>query len=200
MVRRGLRSLLSAYPEIQVVGEAEDGPGASRACAHLSPDIILLDIKMPGQDGVQVAGELLKQAPQAKIIFLTAFEDEEYLLSAFRAGAYAYLLKNTSDETVVEAIRLVFQGKRLLSPTLMDSVLKQFQSLAKSKETEPIGLSEKERTVLKMLSEGATNEEIAKQVYWAERTVKRIVEEIVSKMGARNRTQAVAEAVRRGLL
>jgi DNA-binding NarL/FixJ family response regulator len=200
MIRRGLSSLLSAYPEIEIVGEADDGPSALKAAADLLPDVVLLDIKMPGEDGVDVAHEILELAPEAKLIFLTAYEDEEYLLRAFRAGAYAYLLKNTSDETVVETIRMVHQGRRLLSPSLVDPLLRQFQVLARSSPKNEITLSEKELTVLKLVAQGATNEEIAKEVYWGERTVKRIVEEIVGKMGARNRTQAVAEAVKRGLI
>jgi two-component system response regulator DevR len=200
MVRRGLRSLLSSYQDIEVVGEAEDGAAALQAAADLSPDVILLDIWMPGPGGVEVAYQLRHQAPVAKIVILTAFDNDEYVLGALRAGAYAYLLKSTSDETVVEAIRLVHQGKRLLSPALMDKVLRQFQALATTHARHESGLSEQELRVLELIAQGATNREISEETYWSERTVKRKIEGITAKLEARNRAQAVAEAIKRGLI
>ncbi len=199
MVRRGLKSLLSSYPDIVVVGEAGDGASALQA-AGLSPEVILLDIQLPGLDGVEVARQLRRVIPAAKIIALTAYENEEYVLKAMRAGAYAYLLKSTSDETVIEAIRLVHQGKRILSPTLMDGVLRQFQTLAQTQARYESGLSEEDVRVLALIAQGATNEEIASETHWSERTVKREIEQIMSKLGARNRAQAAAEAIKRGLV
>ena len=200
MVRRGLKSLLSSYPDISVVGEAGDGAAALRAASELAPQVVLLDIQLPGLDGVEVAYQLRHANPKVRIIALTAFENEEYVVKAMRAGAYAYLLKNTSDETVVEAIRLVDQGKRTLSPTLMDGVLRQFQAMAQSRARADADLSEPEIQVLSMIAKGATNEEIAQTTHWSERTVKREIEEILLKLDARNRAQAVAEAIRRGLI
>jgi two-component system response regulator DevR len=200
MVRRGLRSLLSSYQDIEVVGEAEDGVAALRAAADLSPEVILLDIRLPGPDGVEVAYQLGHQAPEAKIIILTAFDSDEYVLGALRAGACAYLLKSTSDETVVEAIRLVHQGKRLLSPSLVDKVLRQFQTFATTHARHQSGLSEQELRVLELIAQGATNKEISEEMYWSERTVKRRIEEITAKLEARNRAQAVAAAIKRGLI
>ncbi len=199
-VRRGLKSLLSAYPDIEVVGEAEDGPAALRAAADLSPEIILLDIQLPGLDGIGVANQLQHSAPQAKVIALTAYEDEQYIFSALRAGAYAYLLKSTSDEILVNTIRGVNKGERLLSPALMDRVLQRFQVLAQDHVRQKSGLSGEELKVLGLIAQGATNEEIAKQMYWSERTAKRKVEEIISRLNAKNRVQAVAEAIRKGLI
>ena len=199
MVRRGLQSLLSSYSDIVVVGEAGDGAAALQA-AGLSPEVILLDIQLPGLDGVEVARQLRRVMPAAKIIALTAYENEEYVLKAMRAGAYAYLLKSTSDETVIEAIRLVHQGKRILSPTLMDGVLRQFQTLAQTQARYESGLSEEDVRVLALIAQGATNEEIASETHWSERTVKREIEQIMSKLGARNRAQAAAEAIKRGLV
>ncbi len=199
-VRRGLKSLLSSYPDIEVVGEAEDGPAALRAAADLSPEIILLDIQLPGLDGIGVANQLQHSAPQAKVIALSAYEDEQYIFSALRAGAYAYLLKSTSDETLVNTIRGVNKGERLLSPALMDRVLQRFQVLAQDHVRQESGLSEEELKVLGLIAQGATNEEIAKQMYWSERTAKRKVEEITSRLNAKNRAQAVAEAIRKGLI
>jgi two-component system, NarL family, response regulator DevR len=199
-VRRGLRSLLSAYPDIEVVGDFEDGASTLQTAPALLPDVILMDIKMPGMDGVAVAHQLQQIAPKAKVIHLTAYEDDEYLQSAFRAGAYAYLLKSASDETVVDAVRRVHAGERVLSPSLMNKVLQQFQNLAQSEARNQAGLDEQDLQVLALVARGATNDDIAKSISWSERTVKRRIEEICEKLGTRNRTQAVAEAMKRGLI
>ncbi len=200
MVRRGLKSLLSSYPDIAVVGEAEDGAAALRAAINLVPEVVLLDIQLPGLDGVEVAYQLRHTNPDIRIIAVTAFENEEYVVKAMQAGAYAYLLKSTSDETVIEAIRLVHQGKRTLSPALMDGVLRQFQALAQGHARSESDLSEQDIQVLSLIAQGATNEEIAQTTHWSERTVKREIEKIMSNLGARNRAQVVAEAIRRGLI
>jgi len=200
MVRRGLHSLLSSYPDIAVVGEAENGTAALQAVTDLSPHVVLLDIQMFGGDGIEIASRILRCAPQVKIIVLTAYDNEEYILGAFRAGAYAYLLKNSSDETVVETIRLVQQGRRLLSPSLMDQVLRQFHLLAQAEASREHKLSQDEVHVLARVANGATSEEIAREIHWSERTVKRKIEEIAAKLGARNRAQAVAMAIREGLI
>lgn len=200
MVRRGLRSLLSSYPDIEVVGEAEDGTAAFQAVTELGPHVILLDIQMFGVDGIEIASRILRNSPQVKIIILTAYDNDEYILGAFRAGAYAYLLKNSSDETVVETIRLVQQGQRLLSPSLMDQVLRQFHILAQAHASREHKLSQDEVHVLARIANGATNEEIAREIHWSERTVKRKIEEITIKLGARNRAQAVAIAIKEGLI
>ncbi len=200
MVRRGLRNFLSSASDILVVGEAEDGATALRAATDLSPNVVLLDIRLTGPDGVAVAAQLRKSAPQVKIIILTAYDNDDYIQGALRAGAYAYLLKSSSGETVVEAIRQVHQGKRLLSPGLMDRVLEQFQDLAQIKVKSQSGLLEEEIKVLALIAQGATNEEIARAMYWGERTVRRKVDEIIVKLGVKNRAQAVAEAIKKGLI
>ncbi len=200
MVRHGLQSLLSSYEDIQVVGEAEDGTKALQATEDFSPEIILLDIQLPGPSGVDLARLLFQKAPQAKIIMLTAFDDDEYLMGALEAGAHAYLLKNDSKEIILETIRLVHQGKRLLSPSLVDPMLRQFQSLAKANVRQESSLSDEDLQVMKLIANGATGEEIAKEMFWSRRTAKRKVEEVISKLGARNRAQAVAKAIKKGLI
>lgn len=200
IVRRGLQSLLSSYPDIQVVGEAEDGNAALSLVKELSPQVILLDIQMYGADGIDIASRILRSAPQIKIIVLTAYDNEEYILGAFRAGAYAYLLKNGLDETVVETIRSVHQGRRLLSPSLMDQVLRQLHVLAQAHVRREHQLSPEDVRVLALIANGATNEEIAQQVHCSESTVKRQIEEIMATLGARNRAQAVAVAIKEGLI
>jgi DNA-binding NarL/FixJ family response regulator len=200
MVRRGLRSLLSTYPDIEVVGDFENGAATLEAAPQLLPDVILVDIKLPGMDGVALAKRLGDVLPGAKVIHLTAHEDDEYLQSSFRSGAYAYLLKTASDETVVDTVRRVHAGERLLSPALLDQVLRQFQNLAQSDAQHKAGLDERDIQVLELMAQGATNESIAQALYWSGRTVKRRIEDICEKLGTHNRTQAVAEAIKRGLI
>jgi len=200
VLRRGLRHLLCAYEDIEVVGEAEDGATAVQATIALAPDVILLDVQLPGPDGAEVAYQLRRQAPGAKIIILTAFDDDEYVVDALRAGVHGYLLKNTSDETVVDTIRQVHQGVRLLSPTLMDTVLKQFETLAQTHARQQSGLSEEELEMLGLIAQGATTKEIGAHMHWSERTVKRRVEEVIARLDAKNRAEAVAQAIKSGLI
>jgi DNA-binding NarL/FixJ family response regulator len=199
-LRRGLRSLLALYPDIAVVGEADSGPAIVRAAVDLTPDVILLDVLLPGPDGVEVAQRLRRESPQAKVIMLTAYDNDEYVLGALRAGACAYVLKSTSDQTLVESIRQVHQGKRLLSPTLVDKVLLEFQSMGNVRARQESGLSEHELRVVELMAQGKTNRDIARETCWSDRTIKRKVEDIMAKLGARNRAHVVAEATRRGLL
>lgn len=200
MVRRGVTSLLSAYADIQAVGEAGSGAEALQMAKPLKPDVILLDILMPGPGGIEVISHLYHEVPDCKVIVLTAYDNQEYVLGALRSGAYAYLLKSTADETLVEAIRSVYGGKRLLSPELLDQVLREVQVLEQSRARAEVGLSDEEVWVLSLIAQGDTNEEIAQKMFWSERTVKRKVEEMMSKLQVRNRAQAVAEAVKRGLI
>lgn len=200
MIRRGLRSLLSSFEDIRVVGEASDGATAVQAVTELAPDVLLLDVQMTGPDGIAVGARVHREFPQLRIIILSAYDDDEYIKGALQAGASAYLLKSSSDETVVEAIREVHRGKRFLTPALMDRVLQQYQDVLQDQVKNAFGLTSDELQVLRLIAQGATNEEIAKEMYWGERTVKRKVEEIMIKMGARNRAQAVAEAIKKGVI
>ncbi len=200
MIRRGLRNFLSSASDIQVIGEAEDSASALRAAGESHPDVILLDIQLTGADGIAVAAQLRQEQPNAKIIILTAYDNDDYIRGALRAGAYAYVLKKSSGETIVETIRQVQQGKHLLSPELMDRVLQQFQNLAQINAQYASGLTEDEVRVLALMAQGATVEEIAKAMFWGERTVRRKIDEIIVKLGTKNRTQAVAEAIKKGLI
>jgi DNA-binding NarL/FixJ family response regulator len=200
MVRRGLRNLLSCYEDIEVVGEADHGAAAVQLAYEVSPDIILLDIELPGPSGLDMVHQLRNAAPTARIIVLSAYDNDEYVLGALRLGAHGYLVKRTSDETVVEAVRQVHQGTHLLSPSLVEKVLQEFRTLAERQARLEVGISEQELQVLGMLAQGATSREIGEEMFWSERTVKRKVQEILDKLDARNRTQAVAEAISRGLI
>lgn len=200
VVRQGLQSLLSNYPDIQVAGEADTGLSALEQAALLQPDVVLLDIRLPGASGIDVTRQLRRHNPQARIIILTAHEDDEYLIGALQAGAHGYLLKSTSHQTLTEAIRNAHAGLRVLSPSLVDGVLRQFEELARESLVSQSGLSESELEMLRLLAEGATNKEMAERLYWSEATVKRKIGDILAKLEVSNRAQAVAEAVRRGLI
>jgi DNA-binding NarL/FixJ family response regulator len=200
MVRRGLRSLLSSYDDFEVTAEADCAEAALRLARMFPPDVILLDLQLPDSGGVDLVQQLGRQTPMARIIVLTAFDNDDYLAGALRAGAYAYLLKSTCDETVVNTIRRVHQGERVLSSSLMTKVLREFGNFAQAHAFYESRLSREQLEVLKLIASGATSEEIAKETHWSERTVRRETEEILSKMGAKNRAHAVAEAIRRGLM
>ncbi|MCL5951682.1 MAG: response regulator transcription factor [Chloroflexi bacterium] len=200
IVRQGVQSVLANHPDIQVVGEAENAVALFGSLATLKPDVILLDIRMPGQNGIETTQRLKREYPRVKVIILSTYDDDEYLLGALRAGAEGYLLKSASAQLLASAIRQVGRGERLLSPTLVGKVMREFQELAKDKSSADSGLTNQELQVVQMIAGGATNKEIAEKLYWSEVTVKRKVQDIFEKMGVSNRAQAVAEAAKRGLL
>ena len=200
IVRQGVRSVLANHPDIEVAGEADSAAALFANIPSARPDIVLLDIRMPGQNGIETATRLKRDWPAIKIIILSTYDDDEYLFGALRAGAEGYLLKSASPEVLADALRQVGRGERLLGPGLVDRVLRQFQDLAQEKTRLESGLSDQELEVLRLIAAGATNKEIADRLYWSEVTVKRKVQDILEKMGVANRPQAVAEAARRGLL
>lgn len=200
IVRQGVRSVLTGHPDIAVVGEADSAVGLFAALAKHQPDVVLLDVRLPGLNGVEIAHRLKREWPQVKVIILTTYEDDGYLFGALRAGAEGYLLKSASPEVLASAIRQVAAGERLLSPALVGKVMREFGELAKAQAQAQAGLSAQEVEVLRLIAAGATNREIAERLYWSEVTVKRKIQDILEKLGAANRPQAVAEAVKRGLL
>ncbi len=200
IVRQGIRSVLTNHPDIQVIGEADNASSLFGLLSSLTPEIVLLDIRMPGQSGIEIAQRLKQEKPAIKIIMLTTYDDNEFLFGALRAGADGYLLKSASHQVLADSIRQVARGERLLSPALVDKVMREFQELAKEKTRADSGLTDQEMHVLQMIAAGATNKEIAEKLYWSEVTVKRKVQDILEKMGVANRAQAVAEAGKRGLL
>lgn len=200
VVRQGLRSLLASYDDIQVIGEAESGFSVMEQAGSLQPDVVLLDIRMIGSDGIAIAHQLRQSYPDIKVIILSTYDDDEYLFGALQAGVHGYLLKSVSHDILASSIRSVYGGERLLSPTLIDKVLHQFEELAKERARHESGLSDQELQVLEEVAQGATNKEIAEKLYWSEVTVKRKIQDILAKLNVSNRAQAVAEAIRRGLI
>ena len=200
VVRQGVRSLLSNHPDIQVVGEAESAASLFATLNGNPPDVILLDVRMPGQNGIEVTQRLKRERTGIKVIILTTYDDDEILFGALRAGADGYLLKSASPENLASSIRSVARGERLMSPALVDKMMRQFQNLASEKIRADSGLTDQELQVLQAIAAGSTNKEIADKLYWSEVTVKRKTQDIFEKLGVANRAQAVAEATRRGIL
>lgn len=200
VVRQGVRSLLLNHPDIQVVGEAESAATLFAALNGDPPDVILLDVRMPGQNGIEVTQRLKRERGNIKVIILTTYDDDEILFGALRAGADGYLLKSASPEVLAASIRSVANGERLMSPALVDKMMRQFQNLAADKVRADSGLTDQELQVLQSIAAGATNKEIADKLFWSEVTVKRKTQDIFEKLGVANRAQAVGEATKRGLL
>jgi DNA-binding NarL/FixJ family response regulator len=201
VVRQGLHGMLASVADIAVVGEAADGASALEQVALLKPDVILMDIRMMGLDGIQTTQKMVALNPDAKIIILTAHDDQEYLLRAFEAGAHGYLLKNIARNDLVASVRAVHHGERTLSPALMSKALTGLSDLARQqRKHQGISLTEHEVQILRLIAQGATNKEIAEAQFWSETTVKRRISTILDKLGAASRSEAVAAAARLGLL
>jgi DNA-binding NarL/FixJ family response regulator len=200
LVRKGIRSLLINHPDIEIVGEAENGVVALRQVQDCNPDIVLLDIRMPGLDGIEVIRQLHHARPEVKIIILTTYDDEAYISGALEAGVHGYLLKNISHEVLADAIRSVHAGESQLSPDLMGKVLRQFAEMARVQKQNLSGLTEEELRLIHLVADGKSNRAIAKVMFWSETTVKRRVQLLFDRLGVENRVQAAAEAGKRGLL
>ena len=190
VVREGLASILKAK-DIKVIGEASDGEEACRLYDKLSPDILILDLRMPKKDGLQVVTELMRRTPKPRIIVITTYEGEEDVRRALSAGAKGYVLKGTKRDEILGTVRKVYQGQPSLSP---DVAAKLADSLAHPE------LSERELQVLKNLAAGKSNKEIAQVIYVSENTVKAYVKSILTKMDAMGRTEAIAIALKRGMI
>ena len=191
VVRQGLRTFLDLQEDIEVVGEAADGAEALEAVERLSPDVVLIDLVMPGVDGTEAIRGLRERAPSVRAIVLSSFIDDEKLFPAVRAGAAAYLLKDVQPQELVEAIRTVHAGGALLHPRVASRLLEELA-------TDP--LTPREREVLALLGRGMANKVIARELSLSEKTVKAHVSSILAKLGVTDRTQAALYAVRAGLV
>ncbi len=198
LVRQGVRSLLSNYADLEIVGEADNGSTALRFAAELLPNVILLDIRLPDEIGIDLIKRMRQTTPTAKVLMLTSFDDREYVTGALRAGAHGYVLKSISDETLVNAIRAVYSGERVLGPQLLDQMIQMYT--ADALEPRVVDLSDDERRIMRLLVDGASNARIASDLYMSETTVKRKLQDVFEKLSVHSRTQAAAEAVRRHLI
>ena len=196
MLREGLVAVLGTQPDFEVVGEAADGSEAVRLAETLRPDVILLDLEMPGVDGVAALEGLRDAGSTSRAIVFTAYDTDQRILGALRAGARGYLLKGASRTEIFDAIRTVHAGGSLLEPGVTTRLLDQLREDRQPREP----LTPRELEVLVLISEGLHNSEIAERLFVTERTVKFHVSSILAKLGADNRTEAVAVAARRGLI
>ena len=204
LMREGLRTLLELEPDLQVAGEAGDGQAALDAYAALAPDVVLMDIRMPGMDGVEATRRLRERWPRARVIILTTFDDDASVFEGLRAGALGYLLKDVSGHDLAEAVRTVAGGGALIEPSVARRVLAEFARLAPPARPLDAGLaepfSERERDIVRLLAAGLSNKEIGDRLCLAEGTVKNYVTSILQKLGARDRTQAALRARELGLI
>jgi two-component system response regulator DevR len=200
IVRQGVRSLLGAFPDIAVVGEADSPTSVEEQITSRRPDVILLDVRLGQFDGIQIARNLRRTHPDCRVIVLTTYDDDDYLFGALEAGAHAYLLKDVSLDDLPASIRAVHAGKRLLSPLLMDRVLAEFHQQAADKSAESHGISVEAQELLAYMADGLTNREIADRLNYSEATVKKKVQEVLESLSVANRTQAVALAIRQGFI
>ncbi len=198
LVRSGLRMILDAAPDIEVVGEGEDGEEAVRLADELSPDVILLDIRMPGTDGITAASRLTALPDAPRVVLLTTFDLDEYVHAALRAGAVGFLLKDTPPRDLISAVRTVHEGNAMLAPSVTKRMLERFAEPApagsaegrKWAEQRLSVLSERERSVLVAIAQGSSNAEAGRDLGMREATVKAHVSRILSKLDMSNRVQA----------
>ena len=198
IVREGLRSLLATEPGIELVGEAADGDVAVRMYEKLKPDVALFDLMMPRKNGISAIQDIIHRYPDARILVLTSFAEDEQILPAIKAGALGYLLKDSSPEELLKAIREVFAGESSLSPTIARKLIQEINRPTEREETTET-LSERELEVLHLVADGLSNQEIAGKLVISERTVRNHVGNILAKLNLANRTQAALYAVRMGL-
>lgn len=204
LMREGLRTLLELEPDLQVIGEAGDGQAALDAYAAIEPDVVLMDIRMPGMDGVEATRRMRERWPGARVIILTTFDDDASVFEGLRAGALGYMLKDVSGHDLAEAVRTVAGGGALIEPSVARRVLAEFARLAPPARSPDAGLaepfSEREQEIVRLLAAGLSNREIGDRLCLAEGTVKNYVTTILQKLGARDRTQAALRAREMGLI
>ncbi|MCC5634975.1 response regulator transcription factor [Nostoc sp. CHAB 5844] len=193
LIRQGLKELLKLEPDLEIVGEAENGAVAVDLVAKLQPDVVLMDIRMPIMDGVAATQEINQNFRNTKILVLTTFDNDEYVTAALQNGAMGYLLKDTPSEELAVAIRAVHKGYTQLGPGIVKKLLTQFPNSVHQSQPVPPSLTEltpREKEVLKLIATGASNREIAQKLYISEGTVKNHVTNILNRLNLRDRTQA----------
>ena len=201
IVRQGITSLLSNYSEFDIVGQADNGADALDLVEAREPHVVLLDIRMPGESGLDVLRRILLTRPETKVLMLTSFDDDEYVLGALREGAQGYVLKNVSDEMLVNAIRGVSRGDRVLSPQITERVVQYLLADAGADVVvDSVSFDDEERQILRMLTEGSSNVDIGKALFLSISSAKRKLRVIFDKLDVESRAEAAAEAVRRGLV
>ena len=197
LMRQGLKTILDLEPGLRVIGEASDGQSGLRLALELRPDVILMDVQMPNLNGVEATAQLCRQWTEAKVIILTTFDRDDYVYQGVRAGALGYLLKDTPANRLIETIRRVHAGEIFIQPEIASRALRE---MMRPTATSAEPLSEREREVLVLLAQGASNKDMAEKLFITEGTVKNHVSNILAKLQAENRTQAADIARKQGLV
>lgn len=204
LVRAGFRVLVDAADDLEVVGEAENGEEAVRAAAELKPDVVLMDIRMPGTDGLEATRRILSDGEGApRVLVLTTFDVDDYVYEALRSGASGFLLKDTDPAQLIEAIRVVARGDALLAPSVTKRLVREFASRPEIRRAHPGRLevlTEREREVLSLVAQGLSNDEIATKLFISPTTAKTHVSRVMLKLAARDRAQLVVIAYESGLV
>lgn len=200
VVRLGLKALLDRNPNFEVVGEASSAREALEQVANLQPNVVVMDIRLPGTSGIEACEEIVQRFPDTRVMMLTSYAEDEMLFSAIRAGASGYMLKQIGGEDLVRALDAVGRGEALLDPAVTQRVFQEVRKAVKEEEASAFShLSQQEKHVLLLVSEGKTNREIAKALFLGEGTVRNYVSSILSKLGVNNRAEAAAYAVEHNL-
>ena len=200
IVRLGLKALLERQPHFEVVAEASTARDAVEKVEAFSPDVVVMDIRLPGGSGIEACEEIVERFPNSKVIMLTSYAEDEMLFSAIRAGAAGYVLKQIGGDDLVRAIEAVGRGEALLDPAVTQRIFQEVRKAAKEEEASAFSaLTQQEKHVLLLVSEGKTNREIAKALFLGEGTVRNYVSSILSKLGVSNRAEAAAYAVEHNL-
>jgi DNA-binding NarL/FixJ family response regulator len=201
MVRRGLRLVLEAEPDLQVVAEANDGAEAVELVRRLEVDLAVLDVSMPRRTGLQAAAELIELRPELRVLMLSMHDNEQYLFEALKAGASGYVLKTAADRDLVEACRAALRGEPFLYPSAIAALVRDFLDRAREGEATPVDpLTPRELQVLKLVAEAHTSDQIAELLTISRKTVDRHRENLMGKLGMRDRVELTRYAIRRGLV
>lgn len=203
LLREGIVAILESDPMLEVIAECDDGPSAVTACRQLRPDLVLMDVQMPGGDGLSALEEILRSCPEARVVVLTMFDLDEYVVRALRGGASGFLLKTTPARELIERVKACAHGEFVAGPTILARLVESYvQRPSGQPAAAPsllAGLTARERDVLRAMADGLSNAEIGRRLYLAETTVKTHVSRILDKLGARDRVQAIVLAHRAGL-
>ena len=199
VVRIGLTAILNRQEGIEVVGEAATADEAVALARKLRPDVVLMDIRMPGESGIEACRKVKRENPEIKVVMLTSYADDEAVLGSIRAGAEGYVLKQVGSGDIIRAIETVARGDSLLDPAVTRGVLERLRGRDGGGGELEIELNAQEERILKLLAQGKTNREIAAEVYLSEKTVRNYVSALLSKTGLKNRAQLAAFAARRGI-
>lgn len=202
LLRQGLRKLLELEPSLEVVGEGGNGKEALEKAKDLQPDVILLDINMPGMNGVEATSLLKQTQPELKIIILTIHKDDEYIFEAIKAGASGYILKDVETKELIKAIQTAAAGESIIDPALASRLFQEFSRLSHKGPREALiqTLTEREKEILSLLVQGFSNRDLAQALFISEKTVKNHISNIFRKMEVSDRTQAVVKALKMGLV